>query len=328
MVKTNRIPTGGRANRPGEPGVNQAARPEASPYRAGFTLIEVLSSMAILLILMLALMRMFEEATAAFKKGTTSVTRSAAARAAMDMITRDLSGAVIDRRFQFYKEANTVDRNFDECYFVTMEGDPNDSRSYQVVRYYVDIKTNTYAGVKSRNFRLMRGTASAKTVMNNTGIDIMSLNKRYGWWDEINRANFPFGAWDSVHVADNVARFDLYVHDENGHLLGNHTGWKAGASAYDTGRTNTLDKAPYDYFGDYPGYEESNTPPAFVDVYLQVASEDAMRRAGLDLIAADTGGGADLRTEGISILYRESILLVSRIHPTMAGAEIAHPSTY
>ena len=53
-----------------------------------------------------------------------------------------------------------------------------------------------------------------------------------------------------------------------------------------------------------------------------------MRRAGLDLIAADTGGGADLRTEGISILYRESILLVSRIHPTMAGAEIAHPSTY
>ena len=38
--------------------------------------------------------------------------------------------------------------------FVTMEGDQNDGRSYQVVHYYVDIYTATNAGVKYRGIPL------------------------------------------------------------------------------------------------------------------------------------------------------------------------------
>ena len=136
--------------------------------KTGFTLIEVLASMAILLILMLALVRMFDEASGALKKGTTSVSRNAAARAAMEMITQDLEGAVIDRRFQFYKEAGTTDAGrfgsgFDEFYMVTLAGDPGtNGYSYHVVRYYVSTVTNSEAGVKYRSFRLMKDTKSIK----------------------------------------------------------------------------------------------------------------------------------------------------------------------
>lgn len=286
-----------------ESAVTAESKADAAQRRTGFTLIEVLASMGVLLILMLALVRMFDEASTALKKGTTSVSRSAAARAAMEMITQDLEGAVIDRRFQFYSETDTVDDNFDEIYFVTMKRDPemgtegDDGRSFQLVHYYVKIQTNTYAGARYLNFQLMRGAVDTDVVKKNTGVDVLSLTKPWGWWRLI-----PGGDWAPVKVADNIVRFDVYVHDDDGNLIGGG------------------EKGAFDSRYKSNGYP-INTPPAFIDVYMQVTSDEAMKMGGLDLISG-------LTAEGVSILYRESFLLTTRIHPTMASAQVAHPSQY
>lgn len=298
--------------------------------RTGFTLIEVLASMAILLILMLALVRMFDEASAAMRKGTTSVSRSAAARAALELITRDLEGAVIDRRFQFYKEANAEDNGnhgagFDEFYMVTL-GDAGDGRSYQLVRYYVDIYTATNAGVKYRGFKLMRGTVDTDVVQKSTGIDVLSTSKPWGWWNQVNKASPPFGIWNNVRVADNVVRFDMYVHNDNGHLIQSGGGWKLTNAYYDSGRECALSKEPVSIPAS--STYASNTPPAFFDIYLQITSDDAMKRGGLDLLSGELPWDDDLQKEGRSLLYRESFLLTTRIHPSAASAQMAHPSQY
>ena len=285
----------------------------------GFTLIEVLASMAVLIVILLALVRLFDEASRAYDEGTTSVSRSAAARAAMEMITRDLEGAVIDRRLQFYKEAQTVFNDFDELFCVTMEGSPEDGRSYQLVHYYVDTYTATNAGVKYQGFRLMRGAVDTDVVEKKTGIHVLSNTNPWDWWKNIPDNWNPVGIWNPVIVADNIVRFDLYALSNNGNLHSGHNGWIGGE--------------------EINGYYSSatSTPPVYMDVYLQVTSDEAMKKGGANLLAEGdpfdrskflNASSYPLWQEGRSLMYRESSVLVTRVHPTMWAAQIAHPIPY
>ena len=76
-----------------------------------FTLIEVLAAMAVLLILMLALVRIFSEASAASQKANVTVHRNAAARVALAMIRDDLQGAIVDHKLAMYSQGNTLEMN-------------------------------------------------------------------------------------------------------------------------------------------------------------------------------------------------------------------------
>jgi prepilin-type N-terminal cleavage/methylation domain-containing protein len=288
----------------------------------GFTLIEVLVSMAVLVILMLALVRLFDEASGAYRKGTVSVSRNAAARAAMDMIARDFEGVVIDQRIRFYKEGDTVDPSsasvggagFDECCFITMEGDQDDGRSYQIMHYYVDIYTNVDAGMKYRGFRLMRGTVDLNVAKAHE-IDALSLSKPFDWWKELTT---PTNLWHRELVVDNIVRFDINVQGDKGDNIQtrNSGGWIAGQYAYSSDET-ARDKSGNIILA-------PNIPPLCVDVYLQITSDEAMKKGGANLLAVDD----TLKLEGRSLLFRESSVLVMRIHPPMWAAQVAHPIPY
>ena len=298
--------------------------------KKGFTLIEVLASMTVLIVILLALVRLFDEASRAYDKGTTSVSRSAAARAAMEMITRDLEGAVIDRGCPFYKEDYTVDTGtsskpgfgFNEFFFVTMEGDQDDGRSYQLVRYYVKDYTATNAGVEYRCFSLNRATMDSENVRRATGVDLLSLIKPLSsiepriskWWRMVKS-----GDWDTAVVVDNIIRFNVYINDENGELIqmGNE-GWIKEQGYYSSDQDWNWRSF----------YRPAHMPPAYVDIYLQITSDAAMKRGGATFLAGDKSGDDTLRQEGRSLMYRESSVLVTRIHPTMWAAQVAHPIPY
>ena len=294
--------------------------------KRGFTLIEVLASMAVLIVILLALVRLFDEASRAYDKGTTSVSRSAAARAAMEMITRDLEGAVIDRGCPFYKEEHTVDTGtaskpgagFDEFFFVTMEGDQNDGRSYQMVHYYVDVYTATNAGVKYRGFRLKRDTMDSENVKKATGFDLLSsIKPPLAWWSTLATSVY----WTRELVVDNIIRFErLYRWMKIGELIQmGSNGWIAMEQGY---------YSSDEVWNWGPFYRPANTPPAYVDIYLQITSDAAMKKGGATFLAGDESGDDTLRQEGRSLMYRESSVLVTRIHSAMWAAQIAHPISY
>lgn len=277
----------------------------------GFTLIEVLASMAVLVVLMLALMRIFNEATASMTRGTTSVTRAATARAAMEIITRDIEGAVVDGRLAMYKEGETFMGNYDRLFLITMSGDPDDGRAYQMVQYYV---TNSVDSGYT-NFVLKRATRNFDV----SPVDPFDLNQtQKEWWRNLT----GFGAGNVV--MDNVVRFDVFICEAGGHHMAVGGGQFGGSGHYSSTENMQVSTPPTTKFSGAGYTYPSNTPPAYVEVYLQVTSDDTMKKANFLLLQTT----ADLVRKGYSLLYQDSFVLQSRIVPIMSYAERLHPITY
>lgn len=278
-----------------------------------FTLIEVLASMAVLLVVMMALMRMFGDASMAYNKGTKTLSRNASVRAVLDMVGKDIEGMVVDNRHACFKQAGTTggmgfdDLGFDEIYFVTTAGDQNDGRDYQLVHYYVEQKLANYGLETGVIFRLMKATCKLSTAYDNnvdTMIsiptnDVANTYKRW-WWKKT-------PGLVSQLVAENIVRFDVYIQSQDGDLMG--------GDLYDSTK-------PVDYAG---GSWLVDKPPAFIDFYVQVASDDAMQKAGL--ILKKSPAATDMRDLAYSELYRDSSMLFRRMVPGQS-IQREHPIAY
>lgn len=263
--------------------------------KRSFTLIEVLASMAVLVLIMLALLRVFSEATSASTKATVTVVRNAAARTAMQMIRDDLRSSLLDGQIAMYKEADTTDKNYDRIGFVTLSAN-NDAtnRSYSLiqVQYYVlpDVRTNL--GTPYTTWVLKRFSRKISEARQ-LGADMYtSAGKR--WWKETG----SFGS--GFVICDNIVRFDVWVCNEKGDNLSG-----IGSSSFGGGQV--FDSTAY-----------TMNPPSYVDIYLQVTSDEAMMRGQLALKSGETDAGN-------GILYRESDILLTRVTPVMWAAEKAHP---
>ncbi|HPG01215.1 MAG TPA: prepilin-type N-terminal cleavage/methylation domain-containing protein [Kiritimatiellia bacterium] len=294
-----------------------------SARQSAFTLIEVLASMAVLLLITLALSRLFAEATRAYTRATTTASRAATIRAAMDMISSDLEGLAVDRRLAMLKEANIVDDNYDAICFSTTSG-PRDyengaTRAYEQVIYYVtnrqDKGYTTY--ILSRVWRSDGSSRAA-------GID--SLGKQREWW---NFHKYPYAGIDTTgggykfdRIAENVVRFDIWICSLSGENMQ--------TDAYGIWGDYQVFSSIYDYPGFNPP-QSSNVPPAYIDIYLQIASDDAMKKASA-LLAGSEGSSGDvkerLRAAAYAILYQDSTVYINRLAPSMGLAERLHPLPY
>lgn len=99
--------------------------------RAGFTLIEVLAAVVILLLIVLAMGRIFASTAKAYQETSKQSERDAAARAVMDYLAREISEAMFEAAYTntnalltMRYEANTCTGNFglegaDEIWFVS-----------------------------------------------------------------------------------------------------------------------------------------------------------------------------------------------------------------
>lgn len=269
--------------------------------------------MAILVVLMLALMRIFNEAASTMSRGTTSVTRAATARAAMEMITRDIEGVVVDGRLAMYKESETFRNNYDRLFMVTMSGDQDDGRAYQMVQYYVT--NSVHNGVT--NFVLKRATRNFEV----SPVDPFNpAQAQKEWWRNLG----GFGSGEVV--MDNVVRFDVFVCEPGGHHMIESGGEMFGGPGghYASTEDSQVSTPPTTKFNGSAYQYPSNLPPAYLEVYLQVTSDDSMKKANYLLLQTD----ATLIKKGYSLLYQDSFVLQSRIVPIMGYAERLHPISY
>ncbi|MCX6997568.1 MAG: prepilin-type N-terminal cleavage/methylation domain-containing protein [Kiritimatiellaeota bacterium] len=68
---------------------------QPSAFRRGFTLIELLAAMTVLALILLMLGQVFSGSTKAWESGTRRMDQNISARAVLDFIARDLSGAIM-----------------------------------------------------------------------------------------------------------------------------------------------------------------------------------------------------------------------------------------
>ena len=275
--------------------------------RGAFTLIEVLAAMAVLVILVLALTRMFMEATNITKRGSASLMRNSTAETAMETLLQDAEGMVVSDRLACYVKADRTDPQgfgFDDVWFISTSGDQDDDLPYEYFHYFVATNVYTNAlGAAYLRFDLMKERMIFAVGDNgdsygaNLSFYALATNNAK-WWQSA--SNFPGTVWDRQVLADNVVRFDIYCTGWDG------TGWMGGFSGvhqFDS-TMGPNNKAP------------TNVPPAAFDIYLQVSSPETAIEAGMALLSSD-----DLtRTKGREMMVRESSSVFGRAVPLIGAA--------
>lgn len=287
--------------------------------KRGFTLIEVLAAMAVLVVLILALTRMFVEASGITRRGMTAVERNSAGETAMETLLQDTEGMAVNERLGCYAKADVSDKNgfgFDEIYFVTTSGDQDDGRAYQLMHYYVTNSVATSAtGAQYVRFQLFR-EMWILAVADDYGLDVMSTNKASGvgypqvqWWkyglDKMTSSGgYPIG--ERNMLADNVVRFDIYA-----------LGWDGKEWMSDNANLQEFDstRGP-------GGGNPKNVPPAAFDVYLQITSPEVAAESGMALM---DGVDSETQQKAREMMIRESSSLFGRTTPVIGAGQLHHP---
>ncbi|HMO05093.1 MAG TPA: hypothetical protein PKC67_15595 [Kiritimatiellia bacterium] len=246
----------------------------------GFTLIEILAAMTVLVFLVMMLTQVYTEGANAWKTGTRNTYRNMHARAVMDFMAREVSMAAFEfgndpaKNFlSMAYNANVTLDNFglegaDELFFVRLNKTPvnlNDGtrRSAELIRYYVSNYLNAQnqpvqgAPPNPRyRFRLMR-TQNHPAIGPTERLGVYFNNVDGLYWmgrtpgDRIR----PGGSDGDGEMVPCVRTFEVFTYtDANGR---SRADWRS----FDTAGTDRL---------------------AFLDIYLETMDEsDAIRAAEL-----------------------------------------------
>ena len=280
---------------------------------SGFTLIEVLAAMAVLVVLMLALTRMFVEAAGISKRGTTMLMRNSTLETAMETLLQDAESMLVNDRLACYVEADTVDAGsdgfgFDDVWFIGTSGDQDDDMPYEYFHFYVSesIVTNSL-GAAYKRFSLKKERVIF-SVADDRG-ELFALDPLdTQWWKKGKRMASIY--WDDQVLAENVVRFDIYC-----------TGWKGepwmgrglGSDEFDSTRGPQGDST------------RAGMPPAAFDIYLQVTSPEVAVEAGMALV---DGVDAGTQRKAREMMIRDSASLFGRAVPINGSARYNMVTVY
>lgn len=310
------------------PAEGRDAAPPASGFRvrsAGFTLIEVLAAMAVLVILVLALTRMFVEASSITKRGTTMLMRNSTGSTAMETLLQDAEGMIVNERLACYVEANAFDPagfGFDDVWFISTSGDQDDDFPYEYFHYYVtnDISTNA-AGAAYVRFNLMK-----ERMIFAVADDDARRRRFYAldpadtrWWLKAKQnPQVGFAPWDRQVLAENVVRFDIYCTGWDG------TGWMS--SSPDQRDLWVFDSTlPHMVRVNNNNYSISNVPPAAFDIYVQITSPEAAVEGGMALMP---NVDPAVQVKGRELMIRDSMSQFGRAVPTVGAASYNRVTVY
>ncbi|MCP5489201.1 MAG: prepilin-type N-terminal cleavage/methylation domain-containing protein [Verrucomicrobia bacterium] len=210
-----------------------------------FTLIELLAGMALLLIIVLFLSRVFADTTSAWQNSNKRMEANISGRTALEFMAREISSAIADGTLHLKLESDAVSvlgKQADRLYFLASD---------QVSRK----KNSTYRQVKQVGFSVGAMTHPVtgadmphRFAIRRTGVE--SLGSQYylayqkdDWWTTMDAIAF------TEVIAENVRDLNFWVYDASGNSLAN----------YDS----TVDG-----------------PPAFIDIVVEMLSEsDAIKIA-------------------------------------------------
>lgn len=292
-----------------------AGEPPAAPGRgAGFTLIEVMVAMSVLILLVMGLTRMFAQATAITSQGLTSVARNSVAETAMETILQDVDGMIVNERLGCYIESDAEDNGalgfgFDDLWFVSTSGDQDDDLPYEYFHYYVSGRTVTNSlGAPYVRFDLHKARM-IMSVADKNGVYALQKGKAR-WWETIR------GQWDDQVLAENVVRFDIYCLGWDGE------GWMG--QNYSEGGSTEFDSTKAHDCGPKLG-SLSGVPPAAFDVYLQVTSPEAAVEGGMALVKGTT---TEMEKKGRELMIQESASYFGRTVPLTGVSQVHHPANH
>lgn len=286
--------------------------------RRAFTLIEVLASMAVLMVLTLALTRMFISASDITSRGMTSIARNSVGETAMESILQDLDCMVVNERIACCKIADTVEDRFDTIFFMGTYGDNDDDMPYEYFNYFVKpaIVTNSLGAVYKR-FDLVKARVIMAVGSKNDFYPLKQEDKE--WWFHFAPASeykdFKKVSQDQEVLAENVVGFEVYCQDwSSGEDLNS-----PGTIRWNGGNRTFFSSAKSMSIKDKTGHSivVSNLPPVAFDVKLKITSPEAAMEGGM-LLAA---GGADNEKRGWELLNREASTLFGRAMPMMGATQ-------
>ena len=285
--------------------------------RRAFTLIEVLASMAVLMILTLALTRMFISASDITSRGMTSIARNSVGETAMESILQDLDCMVVNERVACCKIADTVEGRFDTIYFIGTYGDNDDDMPYEYFNYFVstNIVTNALGAVYKR-FDLVKSRVVMAVGAKNKFYALLPDDKE--WWNLFDK-ELSLSEQDHEVLAENVVGFEVYCQDwATGEDLNS-----PGTIRWNGGNRTFFSSAKSMSIKDKTGHSivVSNLPPVAFDVKLQITSPEAATEGGM-LLAA---GGSDNEQRGWELLNREASTLFGRAMPMMGATPVRLP---
>jgi len=219
--------------------------------RAGFTILELLTAMTILLIVAMMMGRIFTHSNTAWQIGTGEAEMNTMGRAASDLIARDVSQAVTGTNLALVVQPDrtgmqTYGLPVDELCLVSLSGTPRaDERDVREIYYYVRPMTDGAGKELESRYELARGYYSRELLDPYECLSHCYHNSN--WW-----ATLPRPA-DSEVLAENISglRFEAFSHPETNEAA-------------------------------YNSVAHNGALPYWVDVYLEVLSEDdAIRAAAL-----------------------------------------------
>lgn len=293
------------------------------PPTAGFTLIEILAAMAVLVVLVLALTRMFVEATGITNRGTTMLMRNSTIETAMETLLQDAEGMVVNERLACYVEADTGDTDeygfgFDDVWFISTSGDQDDDLPYEYFHFYVtnNLRTNA-TGAAYMRFDLLKERMIFAVGDSQVRPDrFYAMDTNYTqWWQFASKfPEIPYSVWDRQVLADNVVRFDVYCTGWDG------TGWMASSGGIHIFDSTAGPSIP-------GGAALRNIPPAAFDIYLQVTSPEVMVEGGMALAAKDDLDAAAV-IKAREMMIRESASLFGRAVPINGAARYNAVTVY
>ena len=225
--------------------------------RRGFTLIEIMAAMAILMIIVLVLGNIFTDSTRIWKQGTKRAYDLGEGRAVMDFLVRELSQSFADEVVSFKLESEnpwygvlSYGWQSDELFFVSAVRTPQYSGMYRAAPHHIYFVTNmwdhNYAPIANR-FTLVRSRKTASTHSTRDNL-LQSAYHNKEWWKYFDPVTHWQGgsSQDMEPVAENVAAFEVWAFSEDD-----------GRYVYSYASTNHGDKLPL-----------------WIDMYLEMFSEE------------------------------------------------------
>lgn len=253
--------------------------------RGGFTIIEMLTAMVVLIFIVLMMTRIFTETTGIWTRGAKNVQSAVEGRVIMDFISKEMTQAIADDVVTFklnsgggepplYGQKFVFGAESDEVCFVGMvrSGDSGYRRTGNQFVYFISSMLDENNAPIANRYRLVR-TRRTQSMYSSPG---NIANSAYGdreWWRKMDPDiddDGPDSGTPIETIAENVAGFEVWA-------------WSQDRDDYDFG---------------YNSAANNNLLPQWVDIYLELLGESEAIRAAI-LWSVDPDRGAEYIAQNV-----------------------------